>query len=57
VLHLDGGRVVDVGTHLELLDRDPGYAEIVTAYARDREEREGEPDDAVAAPAEQEAGR
>ncbi len=40
VLHLDGGRVVDVGTHPELLARDPGYAEIVTAYARDRAERE-----------------
>jgi len=38
VLHLEAGRVVDVGTHAELLARDPGYAEIVTAYARDREE-------------------
>lgn len=38
VLHLDGGRVIDVGTHTELLGRDAGYAEIVTAYARDREE-------------------
>lgn len=40
VVHLEGGRVVDVGSHSELLARDPGYAEIVTAYARDRQERE-----------------
>ena len=32
VVHLDGGRVVDVGTHEELLARDAGYAEIATAY-------------------------
>ena len=38
VLHLEGGRVIDVGTHTELLARDAGYAEIVTAYARDRSE-------------------
>ena len=37
VLHLDAGRVVDVGSHTDLLARDPGYAAIVTAYARDRE--------------------
>ncbi|GAA3615871.1 ABC transporter ATP-binding protein [Marihabitans asiaticum] len=34
VVHLDQGRVVDRGTHLELLERDPTYAELVTAYAR-----------------------
>src|SRR5699024_12843887 len=40
VVHVEGGRVADVGRHEELLARDPGYAEIVTAYARDREQRE-----------------
>lgn len=42
VLHLDAGRVVDVGSHTELLARDAGYADIVTAYARDRAERDSE---------------
>ncbi|WP_402465897.1 ABC transporter ATP-binding protein [Isoptericola aurantiacus] len=32
VVHLDGGRVVDVGTHDELLARDAGYHELATAY-------------------------
>ncbi len=32
VVHLEGGRVVDVGTHAELLARDPGYRELATAY-------------------------
>lgn len=32
VVHLDGGRVVDAGTHDELLARDPGYRAIATAY-------------------------
>lgn len=41
VVHLEGGRVVDAGTHTDLLARDPGYADIVTAYAQDRAEREG----------------
>src|SRR5699024_9050326 len=40
VIHVEDGRVVDVGTHEELLSRDPAYADIVTAYARDRAERE-----------------
>lgn len=42
VLHLDGGRVVDIGTHAELTSRDPGYAAIVTAYADQRAERDAE---------------
>ncbi len=40
VVHLAGGRVVDVGSHAELLARDPGYAELATAYARETERRE-----------------
>ncbi|EYR64636.1 ABC transporter permease [Actinotalea ferrariae CF5-4] len=32
VVHLDGGTVVDRGTHAELLERDPGYRELATAY-------------------------
>nr|WP_148220909.1 ABC transporter ATP-binding protein [Xylanimonas cellulosilytica] len=40
VVHLDGGRVVDVGTHAELLDRDPGYRAIATAYEDETRRRE-----------------
>jgi len=32
VLHLEEGRVVDQGTHAELLARSPGYAYLVNAY-------------------------
>ena len=32
VIHLADGRVVDRGTHLELLDRSPAYADLVNAY-------------------------
>jgi ATP-binding cassette subfamily B protein len=32
VVHLEGGRVADRGTHAELLDRSPGYANLVNAY-------------------------
>ncbi len=32
VVHLDQGRVVDRGTHAELLERDEGYRELATAY-------------------------
>ncbi len=39
VVHLDSGRVVDRGTPEELLERDPGYADLVTAYARAARER------------------
>jgi len=39
VVHLEGGRVVDRGTHAELLARDPGYAELATAYERETERR------------------
>ncbi|WP_454778659.1 ABC transporter ATP-binding protein [Georgenia muralis] len=40
VVHLDAGRVVDAGTHAELAERDPGYRELVTAYAVRTAERE-----------------
>ena len=39
VVHLDGGRVVDRGTHDELLVRDPGYRDLATAYERESERR------------------
>lgn len=32
VVHLDQGRIVDRGTHAELLVRSPAYAELVNAY-------------------------
>ncbi len=39
VVHLAAGTVVDRGTHEALLARDPGYAELATAYQRDSERR------------------
>ncbi len=45
IIHVDNGRVVDAGTHDELVARDPGYKELVTAYEQDslrrREESAG----------------
>lgn len=44
VVHLAGGRVVDRGSHDELVDRDPGYRELATAYqlaSRARDAGEG----------------
>lgn len=35
VVHLEDGRVTDRGTHAQLLDRSPGYAALVEAYARE----------------------
>lgn len=32
VVHLDGGRIADRGTHSELLDRSPAYSRLVNAY-------------------------
>jgi ATP-binding cassette subfamily B protein len=46
VVHLDGGRVVDRGTHAELLARDAGYRQIATAYELEslrRAEEDGAP--------------
>jgi ATP-binding cassette, subfamily B, bacterial len=39
VVHLDAGRIADVGTHTELLARDPGYRELATAYERETARR------------------
>jgi ATP-binding cassette subfamily B protein len=49
VIHVDGGRVVDTGTHDELMARDPGYRELATAYEVETERREKERADAAAA--------
>jgi ABC-type multidrug transport system fused ATPase/permease subunit len=42
VVHVDGGRVVDRGTHDELLARDPGYRELATAYEQETARRAAE---------------
>ncbi|EWT02908.1 ABC transporter permease [Intrasporangium oryzae NRRL B-24470] len=39
VVYLEGGRVLDHGTHAELLERCAGYERLVTAYAREAAER------------------
>jgi ABC-type multidrug transport system fused ATPase/permease subunit len=39
VVHVDGGRVVDSGTHAQLMKRDAGYRELVTAYEADSKRR------------------
>jgi ABC-type multidrug transport system fused ATPase/permease subunit len=39
VIYLERGRVVDHGTHAELLARCEGYERLVTAYAREAAER------------------
>jgi ABC-type multidrug transport system fused ATPase/permease subunit len=48
-VHGVGGRVVDTGTHDELMARDPGYRELATAYEVETERREQERADAAAA--------
>ncbi|CUR54048.1 ABC-type multidrug transport system, ATPase and permease component [metagenome] len=37
VIHLDEGRVLDRGSHLELLARNPAYARLVNAYEQPQE--------------------
>lgn len=38
VVHLDGGRVADRGTHAELLERSPAYSRLVNAYENEHHE-------------------
>jgi len=45
VVHLAAGRVVDRGTHAELMARDPGYADLATAYLRESERRAADDED------------
>lgn len=47
VVHVASGQVVDVGTHAELVARDPGYRELATAYAREAERRARDEEDEV----------
>ena len=49
VVHVEAGRVVDRGTHAELLARDAGYRELATAYERESQRRARERADADAA--------
>lgn len=42
VAHVEAGRVVDRGTHAELMARDPGYRELATAYEQESARRERE---------------
>ena len=42
VVHLERGRVVDVGSHRELMARDPLYAELASSYARRSAEQSAE---------------
>ncbi|MFD6176111.1 MULTISPECIES: ABC transporter ATP-binding protein [unclassified Isoptericola] len=49
VVHLEGGRVVDVGPHAALLARDPGYRALATAYERETARRAREVADERAA--------
>ncbi|MDT0201282.1 ABC transporter ATP-binding protein [Nocardioides sp. AE5] len=39
VLHLDRGRIVDRGTHADLVERSPDYARLVNAYEQEAGER------------------
>ncbi|SFE99937.1 ABC-type multidrug transport system, ATPase and permease component [Flavimobilis marinus] len=42
VVHLEGGRVVAVGTHEELMAHDPGYVDLAMAYERETTRRKEE---------------
>ncbi len=57
IVHLDGGRVVDRGTHAELLARDPGYRHLATAYERESTRRAADREDLAVASAGAEVDR
>ena len=42
VIHVHGGTVTDSGTHTELIARDAGYRELVTAYEQDAHRQAGQ---------------
>jgi hypothetical protein len=42
VVYVEHGKVVARGTHLDLLDTVPGYADLVTAYEKAEADRERE---------------
>jgi ABC-type multidrug transport system fused ATPase/permease subunit len=42
VIHVDKGRIVDAGTHEQLLDRDAGYRDLVHAYEEDSKRQKQE---------------
>ncbi|MEV1287607.1 ABC transporter ATP-binding protein [Micromonospora sp. NPDC049679] len=42
VVYVEHGRVIATGTHAELLERSPGYVDLVTAYEKAEAERERE---------------
>jgi len=42
VVHVDRGRVIDAGSHVDLLKRDPGYRELVLAYEEDTKRQAAE---------------
>jgi ATP-binding cassette, subfamily B, bacterial len=39
IVYIEGGRLIDHGTHAQLLERCVGYERLVTAYAREAAER------------------
>jgi ATP-binding cassette, subfamily B, bacterial len=45
VAYVEQGRVLDRGSHLELLERSPGYRRLVTAYEHRDDERDEQRDD------------
>ena len=57
IVHMEGGRIVDRGTHAELLVRDPGYRELATAYERETARRAADGAAAIAVGAGREGDR
>jgi len=44
IVYIEGGRVLDRGSHEELMEREPGYVGLITAYERDAESAEASDD-------------